>query len=149
MMLNRAFEWSRAVAAVEALREQKIFRRLGAGEHEVAAACGHNPALHSVKFKVEDAAHSFLRERAEDYDFVEPVHKLRRELAPCRLDSDLFQPRVNLAGRHFGRRESQFAFSDLAHFARAEVGGHDDDAARKIYAAVIAERQGGFVEDAE
>jgi hypothetical protein len=46
--------------------------------------------LHKIDLEVEDAAHRFTAQGAEDDHFVEAIHKLRRELAPRRFDPDPF-----------------------------------------------------------
>ena len=54
--------------------------------------------------------------------------------------------RVDLSGL---LREAQAAIHHVAHLSRPQVRGHDDDALRKIHAAVVAQSQRSFVQNAQ
>ena len=86
----------------------------------------------------------------EDDYLIDAVHEFGRELAARGIDGraiDLLVERV--VDLHRFRCKAEAAIDQAVHFGSAEVRGHDDDAARKIDAAVIAERQRGLVENAE
>ena len=73
-----------------------------------------------------------------------------REFAPGGFDRGAIDLVVEAASTCVGLwRETQAAIDQVAHLARPQVRGHDDDALRKIDAAVVAQGQGGFVQNAQ
>ena len=81
---------------------------------------------------------------------VDTVHELGRELAASGFDGGavdlVVQGGVDL---HALWGEAEAAVDQVAHLGGPQVRGHDDDALREVDAAVVAEGQSGFVQNAE
>ncbi len=50
---------------------------------------------------------------------------------------------------NFGSGESQIGSQNGTHFGSPQVAGHEDQGAREVHAAVVAQGQSGFVQNAE
>ncbi len=120
-------------------------------EHELVRARRHQDSLlHHPEFDFQDLLQVLGTQRLEHYDFVDAVHELGRKLAPRRIHCravNLFVERV--IHLHRLGRETQPAIHQPVHLRGAQVRGHDDDAARKIHAPVVAQRQRCLVQDSE
>ena len=66
----------------------------------------------------------------------------------CPTSSSLVMP-ASRSLAQFASRESQIGFQNGTHLAGAEVARQEDHGPREIHPAVVAQRQGGLVEDAQ
>src|SRR6266496_3177928 len=96
-----------------------------------------------------------LIQRVENHHFIDPVHKLRREVATGGLHSralyllvDLVSP-LSQAVRSLLTGKADAAVYQLRHLTRTQIGRHNDYALRKINATVVAQSQRRFIENAE
>ena len=151
MTLDGAFEMPRSVLRIGAFGEKEVLYLRRAVEDELMRARGHQHSLlDHPQFDFEDLLEVLGTQRLEDDDLVDAVHELGRELAARRVHgraSNFFVERV--VDLHRSRRKAQTAIDQTVHLGGAEVGGHDDDAAGKIDAAVVAERQCSLVQNSE
>ena len=78
--------------------------------------------LHIAEVMLGDFAHFVVRERREQYHFVDPVAEFRRE-TPLELADDLA---LHLLDADAARQESERT-RQLAEMLRPDVRGHDHD----------------------
>src|SRR5579863_3920331 len=142
---------ARAVTRIGAFLEQKLFHWRRAIENKLIRARRHQHALlNHAEFDLEDLRQMFVAQRLKDYSLIDAVHKLRRKLAASRVYGGALNLVVEVVVDFHGfRRETKAAVDQVGHLAGAQVRGQDDDALRKIDAAVIAERERGFVQNAK
>src|SRR5208282_5415813 len=149
--LESAFQVASAVTRVGALAKQVGFGTRRAGKYElVDASCHQNALLDHAKFDLQNFLEMLVPERLEDDGLVDAVHELRRELPASSFDgraSDFLV--VRIGHDRFLRVEAHAALSDFLHLSGPEIRGQNDDALTEVDAAIVTERQGSFVEDAE
>src|SRR5260370_4710816 len=141
------------VLGIGAFREQKPLHRVGATENELIVAGGlQNSLVHHAQFDLQALLQVRRLERLEDYDLVDGVHELRRELAPRSLlrgARDLVvETGINML-ELFGLPEPQSAVEDVIHLARAQVGGKNDQTLREVGVSIVAQGQRGLVQNAQ
>src|SRR5579862_920146 len=84
--LDGTLQVSSAEFHVSPFLQKEIPRRPGATENELMALGSIKDSLLDAReFDIENLVEILARESAEDNHLVDPVHKLRRKLAPCRL----------------------------------------------------------------
>src|ERR1700690_731454 len=151
MAFDSALQMPRSVLRIGAFAEQELFHRRRAIENELMRArCHEHALLHHAKFDIENLLQVFRTQRLEHYYLVDAVHELRSKLAARGINRrarDLLVERVVDLHRFWCK--TQAAIDQAVHLGCAEVRGHNDDAARKIHAAIVAERERGFGEDAK
>ena len=139
MPLDRPLERPGAELGAESLLDQEVDRALVPFDrprlHPEPAALEH-----VVELLLEQAAHHFAAERAEDHDAVEAVEELGPEGAVDGLEHG--------RGVEFPRRADE-ADAGPGRDRRAEVGGEDDHAMAQIDCAPVAVGQPAVVEDLE
>ena len=111
---------------------------------------GHQHALlHHAEFDFKNLRQMLIPQRLEYHSLVDAVHELRRELAASRFHGRALNLVVEIVvDFHCLRREPKTAIHQIRHLAGAQVRGQNDDALRKIDAAIIAERERGLVQNA-
>src|SRR5215469_17716277 len=86
----------------------------------------------------------------KNHHFVQPVHELRGKLATGCLDRGalhfLIQTRRGLVHR---LNEAHPALHQLGDLTATEVRGQENDRLRQVDTAVVTERQGRLVQDAQ
>ena len=139
-----------AIFEINAFVEQKLLGLVGAFEYKFLTRTAHNAFLHGIQFDFQNLPQMLIAQAAEDHHLINAVHEFRRKLAPrrfqrrainlliyLRIHDTRFRGKANATRKH------------LAHFACAKVGGHNHDGARKIYAAVVAQCERRFIQNAE
>ena len=151
MPFDRALQVTGSVFWIGAFVQQETLHLVGAVEDELIGGRRHQDALlHAPEFDVKDLLQVVAPERAEDDHLVDAVQELRRELALRRLARHTVDlPVERLVVLRPACRESQAARHELVNLRRAQVGGHEDHGAGQVHPAIVAERQGGLVQDAE
>src|SRR5271166_2846319 len=141
------------ILRVGAFLEQEIFDRLRGVDDELVCTCRHqNALLHHTEFDVQNLLQVFGTQGLEHDRLVDAVHELRRELAASGFQSTAVDLRIQRVVDHEGvprNAEAHTAVDQLGHLCGTEVRCHDDDALAQVHAAVVAERERGFVENAE
>src|SRR5258707_14062297 len=78
---------SRPVLVVDPFSKQTLFGSCRALEDERCFNREHDPLLHGTQFQFKNLSNMPVLQRAEDDNLIYPVHKLRRELSSCSLNS--------------------------------------------------------------
>src|SRR5262249_45920467 len=148
--LDGAFQVPGAVFEINPLFEQEIFRRLRAFEDELLARPLGDSSLNRPQFDLQNLGQVIAVQAAEDHDLIDPVHEFRREFTLRGFERRPVNLLIDFGVDHAALRgEADSARNQFAHLARAQVRRHDHDRAGEIDAAVVTQRQRGFVEDAE
>src|SRR6267143_1381168 len=118
---------SRPVLVVDPFSKQTLFSPIRALEDEGCFSREHDPFLHGTQFQFEDLSKMPVLQRAEDDNLIDPVHKLRRELSSCRLNSGTVHLPINVSVvrvlRFLSRSKSDPTIDQLRHLACAQVRG--------------------------
>ena len=151
MPFDRAFQVTRAVTRVGSFLQQELLHSRRAIEDELVGAGGHEHALlYHAEFDFKNLRQMLIPQSLEYDSFIDAVHELGRELTPSRFHGRALNFVVEIVvDFHCPRGEPKPAIHQIRHLAGAQVRGQNDDALRKIDAAIIAERERGFVENAE
>src|SRR6185312_2882420 len=141
---------TRAVFAVGPFLQQEFLYLAGATEDKLRIAGGLQDALlHHAQFDFQDLLKMVALEGLKHYRLVDAVHELRREFAPRRFRRSASNLIVELCIYLRGLlAEAETAGDHLAHFTRAKIRRHHDHTLRQIDAAIVAERERGFVQNA-
>src|SRR6266478_7300043 len=112
--------------------------------HErLARGSGLDTLLHHLKLNINDPAQFLVAQRFEDYDLVQTVDELRRELSAGGLNSGArdsgAEPHRAIVAR--GTAKSQPWSNQGTHFCRAEITGQEDHRRREVHLAVITQGQ--------
>src|SRR6266545_3609577 len=89
--------------------------------------------------------------RVENHHFVDPVHKLWREVATSCLNGralDLlvdFVPPISQTVGSLCAGEADAAVYQLRHLTCAQIGCHDNHAPRKVDATIVTQGQRSFI----
>ena len=142
---------TRAITRIGAFLQQELLYAGGAIEDELVGAGGHeNALLHHAEFDFEDLGEVLVTQSFEDHGLIDAVHELRCELAASGFDGSALNLVIKIiVDFHGSGREAEATVDQISHLAGAQVRGQDDDALGKIDAAIIAEGERGFIEDAE
>jgi len=147
---NGALEVARAVALVGAFLQEEIAAAIGDAKEEFAVGGFEDAPLHEAEFDVEDGFEFGAFQGMKDDELVEAVHKFGREFAAGGLQGGAFDFLIEVGdGLVVGFYEAVAALHEVGDIGGAEVGGHEDDGLREVYAAIVAEGESGFVEHAE
>src|SRR5437867_8367135 len=80
--LDSAFQVPRAIPEISSFHQQKLPGGIGDIDQErFAAGSGVDTLLHHLKLNINDPAQFLMAQRLEDYDLVQTVDELRRELS--------------------------------------------------------------------
>src|SRR5712664_1739469 len=84
--LDRALQVPRAIPEISSLHQQELPGGIGDINQE-RFACGSSldTLLHHLKLNINDPAQFLITQRFEDYDLVQAVDELRRELSTSGL----------------------------------------------------------------
>ena len=151
MPFNRPFQVPRSILRIGTFRQQEVLHLCRAIEYELMPARGHQHSLlHHPQFDFQNLLQMLRTQRLEHHHLVDAVHELRSKLAPrrvhCRAIDFIVEGVIHL---HRSRRKSQSAIDQPIHLRRTQVRGHDNDAARKINAPVVAQSQSRFVQNSQ
>ena len=150
MAFDGALEMACAVTLIGAFLKKEIAARAGYAEEELATRSFQNALLHHGEFDVEDLLELGAVERMENHNLVQAIHEFGGEFAARSFDGGAFDLFVEIGfGLVVGFDEAIAAGHEIGDFHAAEVGGHENDGLRKIYAAIVAEGQRGFIQHAE
>src|SRR3954470_15202945 len=147
--IDRALQVTRAVFQVRAFAQQVLLRVVGQRENERSAIRrAENALLDDVQLKRQNLPEFGLTEGPEYDGLVDTVHELRRELAPRRFDTRAADLLVELLVANavgglplrLACGETEIGTKNRAHLGRAQIAGHEDQRAREVHAAVVAER---------
>ena len=141
----------RPIPRIGSLFQQILFHLGGAVKYKLIRARGHQHALlHHAQLDIQNLLQMLIPQRLEHDCLVDPVHELRSKLPPRRLNRRplnlVVEGRIDL--ERLGSK-SEPAIHQVRHLARAQVRSHNDDALRQIHPAVVAQRQGSFVQDSQ
>src|SRR6266436_500269 len=116
---------SRPVLVVDPFSKQTLFGSCRALKDERCFNREHDPILNRTEFQFENLSNMLVLQRAEDDDLIYPVHKLRRELTSCSLNSSTVHLPINFsvvrASRFLSRSESDPTIDQLCHLTRAQI----------------------------
>jgi len=148
-----ALQMTRSVPLVSAFPQEEFAGARVHGEgHRTGAGGADDARLHFREFEIEDAIEFAGAERVEDHGTIDAVDELGCEAAAGGVDPGVRhfvgKVRVGASSRDAGC-ESEIRAYDRRHFGGAEIAGHEDDAAREVDLAIVAERERGLIEDAE
>ena len=151
MPLNRPLQVTRSVTWVRAFLQQKLLHSRSAVEYKLVGAGSHeNALLNHSEFDLQNLGKMFVAQGLEHDGLVDAVYELRRELAARSFDSGALNLVVEVVvDFHRLGCKPEATVDQVRHLAGAQVRGQDDDALRKVDAAIVAECEGRFVEDAE
>ena len=145
-----ALEMTCAITLIGAFLEKKLAARAGDAEEELSTGGFQNALLHHGEFDIEHLLELRAMERMEDHNLVQAIHEFRGKFAARGFDGGAFDLFVEIGfGLVIGFDEAVAAGHEISDFHPAEVGGHENDGLGKIDAAIVAEGERGFVQDAE
>ena len=152
---DRALQMPRAVLQVCALAQEEVLAYRQCTEDELFSACdAMMRSLYLVQFDVKDLAQVLrISSVLENDNLVDSVHELRRELS---LGS--FERRSWTSSRSTSRSASRLVGAPDVNpippltisliSTRAQIGGHEDHASRKINLAIVSKRERRFIKNA-
>src|SRR6266404_2588558 len=129
--LDRTLQRTGAISEVGPLDQQKFASPVRQSDVETLLPRSTIDALlHQMKLDINDPVQFLFAQGFKDYDLVQSIDELRRELPAGRLHTDPRNPatelRVGGIVLQCWSAEAQLRIDQGAHFSRAEITRHED-----------------------